>query len=153
MARPNRGCEHDPNDLLCEIPEGHKRCLDCEAVMPIDEFPRHAKTRTGAGKRFPYCAECLAKRRIDQSYGAGASAWFERQFERQGRKCAFCSRTDPGDSGKGKWCLDHDHRKPKGAASWRYVLCHACNIMLGYVEGGYDALTAAQTMKDRGHIR
>ncbi len=58
-------------------------------------------------------------------------------LESQGRRCAICRSDTPG--GKGDWHLDHDHATGRR----RGLLCHACNIALGYLEDDPERLRAA----------
>jgi hypothetical protein len=52
---------------------------------------------------------------------------FDSCFERQGFRCGICSNhTTPHQ----RWSADHDHN----TGLFRGVLCHSCNIALGYYE-------------------
>jgi hypothetical protein len=56
----------------------------------------------------------------------------DRLFVAQGSVCAICGTDDPG-AVKG-WHTDHDHSTHK----IRGVLCHGCNIKLGFFENNPD---------------
>jgi hypothetical protein len=52
---------------------------------------------------------------------------YERMLKSQKGKCAICKSTDKGQTGKGFFCVDHDHKTGK----IRGLLCHRCNRGLG----------------------
>lgn len=52
----------------------------------------------------------------------------------QNGKCAVCPNTSPGN--KLGWVVDHCHATGK----LRGVLCHRCNLTLGFVNDSVDAL-------------
>jgi hypothetical protein len=54
-------------------------------------------------------------------------AEWEAIFQEQGRACAICRATEPRGAG---WHTDHSHTS--GAV--RGILCHDCNVALGYYE-------------------
>lgn len=62
-------------------------------------------------------------------YGITLIEW-NAMFERQGRCCARCQRTEPTAKG---WATDHDH----STGAVRGILCHPCNHLLGLL--GDDA--------------
>jgi hypothetical protein len=52
-------------------------------------------------------------------------------FKAQGKKCAIPScGAKVSIGGRGKWCTDHNHKTRK----FRGILCHRCNITLGYIQ-------------------
>jgi hypothetical protein len=51
---------------------------------------------------------------------------FDAMFESQGRQCAICGSDKPG--GRGFWAVDHDHITKQN----RSILCHSCNLLLGF---------------------
>jgi len=63
----------------------------------------------------------------------------------QGNCCAICKRDEPG--GKGGWHLDHDHKCCPGrwgcGKCFRGLLCHKCNIGLGYFNDDVSVMTKA----------
>lgn len=67
-------------------------------------------------------------------------------LEAQGGRCAICQTDNPGTS-KG-WQLDHDHEccapgtKRCGKCN-RGLLCHACNVGLGFFRDSDHLLNAA----------
>lgn len=144
------GYNHDPNDMLCDVPEGHRRCLDCLEIKPLGEFLKNKQQR---GDKMAECKTCHRWRHLDYTYGMGAAQWFQDTFAAQGYKCALCESTTSGGR-NGAFHLDHDHSKPKGAESWRMVLCITCNHNVGNVENrGYNIELAAKRMRERGIIK
>lgn len=60
-----------------------------------------------------------------RKYGITPEQWDE-LFIRQGYKCAICSSSEPGATGK-HWATDHCHK----AGQIRGILCAKCNTGLG----------------------
>jgi hypothetical protein len=58
--------------------------------------------------------------------GMTETIW-EEMFNKQGRVCAICKATEPRGVG---WHTDHCHTTGKV----RGILCHDCNMGLGYYE-------------------
>jgi predicted nucleic acid-binding Zn ribbon protein len=71
-----------------------------------------------------------------RAYGITAE-WYAETLITQGNACAICRDTEPG--GKGGWHVDHDHATGKV----RGLLCHGCNIALGYLKDDITRLRAA----------
>jgi hypothetical protein len=62
---------------------------------------------------------------LKRRYGLTISE-YNAKFEAQGGVCSICH----GDNGEKRLCVDHNHET--GAV--RGLLCHRCNLMLGYSE-------------------
>lgn len=60
-----------------------------------------------------------------RTYGLSRDQWWA-MFSAQGGRCGCCGATEP--KGKNHWHTDHEHKTGKV----RGILCHRCNIMLGY---------------------
>ena len=120
-----------------------KRCPDCGAWKPLDEFPRNKNTRDG---RHSYCKPCHNARgketyerlygstrhyHLKRRYGIGADE-FDELVRQQGGVCAICGRADPEH-------VDHDHET--GAV--RGILCFNCNGGFGQFRDSIDALLSA----------
>lgn len=61
----------------------------------------------------------------------------------QSGACAICSATEPGSNNG--WCVDHDHET--GVA--RGVLCHSCNVGLGFFrDSAVNLRRAAEYLTD-----
>lgn len=58
-------------------------------------------------------------------------------FAAQNNCCAICKGTEPKNGRT--WCLDHDHKTGKV----RGMLCHPCNLMLGYIQDNVTTLSNA----------
>jgi hypothetical protein len=57
---------------------------------------------------------------------------YDEMLLRQGRRCAICKTTDPRGRGKKTTTWDIDHNAETGEV--RGLLCHPCNMVLGYYE-------------------
>lgn len=115
-----------------------KRCARCEEVKHITSF---GTDRSRPDGRHPYCRPCRNDigrevyernprsercRVLRRKYGLTAER-FDEMLAAQGGGCAVCSTTEPG----GRWGLfhvDHDHE----TGEVRALLCHRCNVGLGY---------------------
>ncbi|MFG3644879.1 endonuclease VII domain-containing protein [Micromonospora sp. NPDC047762] len=113
------------------VPAGHRRCPDCGATKPLDDFPRNRSGRGGYGR---YCKPChnakgkesmlrlhggTREYHLRRRYGVGEKE-FQELLAEQGEVCAICGGADPQH-------LDHDHR-----TGWvRGILCFNCNGGLG----------------------
>lgn len=129
-----------PSSLV--IPEGHKWCPDCEQVLPLSQFVRTTRTKTGY---HAYCKPCHNKRgkvsrdkvggsrtyHLTRRYGITA-AEADHLLAGQGGFCAICKKA-PAEH------VDHDH--VTGAV--RALLCFNCNGGLGQFKDDPDVLRAA----------
>lgn len=135
---------------------GVKRCRDCGADKPLDEFFNTQRSLDGRGT---YCKLCDRKRtsnwarnnrhrhldiRRRYRYGITIAEW-ERRFDEQGRRCAICRADNPGRKGKVQpgarnlWQTDHCHK----TNVVRGILCVHCNRMLGGAKDDIAVLEAA----------
>ena len=64
-----------------------------------------------------------------RAFGLTLAQWDE-MFVAQGRRCGICGTNSPGRSGRSKWHTDHCHK----TRMVRGILCHSCNIFLGWYE-------------------
>ena len=131
---------HDPDALINEVPEGHKRCLYCRIIFPLANYRPHEKSPDGLASK---CNVCESDYHMDGNYGPGASLWWRWKMLDQGYKCVYCDTDDPRNL-RG-WHLDHDHN----TGEWRDIICARCNWLLGHYENGYDAVKAATAMAKR----
>jgi hypothetical protein len=108
---------------------GLKLCPRCQ-VAPRDGQshckPCRREYRKEWRKRFPEKAHRGDRRSNLGKYKMKPAEW-EAMFEEQGRACAICRATEPRGQG---WHTDHSH--VSGAV--RGILCHDCNVALGYYE-------------------
>ena len=121
---------HDPKDMFCRIPNGRQRCGDCEAVLPLKDFPRNNSSPNGCG---PACLQCERSRSLKRKYGHDIEEWKAEQLAKQGGRCAACKSKNPRHV-SGKWLVDHDH----ATGHRRGVICHPCNLALGWRDKGWD---------------
>jgi hypothetical protein len=92
----------------------------------------------------------------DWRFGLEKGAW-DRLFAEQGRCCAICKTTDPGLDKD--WPTDHDHsccpgdKKKKCGKCVRGILCHPCNVSIGFMQDAPERLRAAADYLERTRQR
>jgi len=92
---------------------------------------------TAAGKE--------AKRRsVLKQYGLTIETW-DALLAAQGGVCACCGKEPAPSKRKHKWHTDHDH----ATGAVRGILCHLCNVMLGYARDDQSILIAAAAYLER----
>ena len=119
-----------------------KPCTRCHKIKPVSEFSKRYTHRYTS-----WCKECLCKRKKekyrDNHNGAKerASAWsrmnmygldsdtYQMMVFQQGSVCAVCGEPQRARHTK-LLCVDHNHE----TGQIRELLCHTCNVLLGYVE-------------------
>lgn len=138
VKRSSKGFNHDPSDMFCEVPEGHKRCLRCLEILPVTIY---GKNKLGVGGYNPVCNDCRVDERRDRTYGNGAAQWFKETLAAQGGVCGDCGSPNP--RGPNGFHLHHDHVTGK----WLKVLCHFCNAVRGYHDKGWDVDAFYRTYK------
>jgi hypothetical protein len=129
-----------PQDIV--VPKGCKWCPECEAVKPLEEFPRTRAARSG---RATYCLPCHNTRgRVSREKMGGARSYHltrrygitaaeaDVMLQQQGGVCAIC-RAAPAAH------VDHDH----STGRVRALLCFNCNGGLGQFRDDPDVLQAA----------
>src|SRR3954449_7479439 len=112
------------------IPDGHKWCADCESVLPLSQFVRTVRTKSGHSS---YCKPCHnARSRVSREKVGGSRTYhLTRRYgitaaeadyllDRQEGLCAIC-RTAPA--------VHVVHDPSTGAV--RALLCFNCNGGLG----------------------
>jgi hypothetical protein len=89
-------------------------------------------------RRNPHIVAVQTERRLDvmrrRRYGIGNDSVERMVAEQSG--CAVCHAAEPG--GRGTWCVDHDHK----TNVVRGILCHKCNVALGYTDDSVERLQA-----------
>jgi hypothetical protein len=124
-------------DIAAEIAAGVRTCSPtsgCGRTLPLSAFYNSVRSRS---RLHLWCRECNRHKSIESRYGLTAAAW-DAMFESQGSRCAICRSDKPG-GGRG-WVVDHDHsccRNNSGRTCGqcvRSILCHQCNITVGYLE-------------------
>ena len=129
-----------PRDLV--VPDGHKWCLECGEVKPLDQFPRNKSQRSGYMTYCKPCHNAIGRRDKEKHGGArnyhlrrryGITAeHFDRMFAEQDGRCAIC-REAPAEH------VDHDHETGRV----RGLLCFNCNGALGQFRDRRDLMLAA----------
>lgn len=98
-----------------------------------------------------YNVEARANHRLKTRYGISLEK-YNHIFAQQGGRCAICLNSKSG--GKG-WNVDHDHSCCPGRRSCgkcvRGILCHACNVMIGFAKEDIETLRRASEyiLRDR----
>lgn len=118
-------------------------CRDCEKTYHVERLvdPDKRAARRGASRKYS-----SADRRYDLSLQARYGITIERYrelLEEQGGCCAICRATEVGSNVK-RWHLDHCHATGKV----RGLLCHRCNMGLGYFRD--DPALLAEAIKYLG---
>ena len=125
-----------------------KRCIKCNEVKSIEDYPIMVKHATVPPKRRAHCKECdkkLSKQRRDlkKTYGEVP----------EGYCCPVCLRDEQElrekTEQKSLWALDHDHET--GAA--RGWLCHPCNRAIGTLGDDISNLARAILHLKRSETR
>lgn len=143
-----------------QVNVSEKRCPRCSQTKPIGEFGKRPN-----GKPKGYCNGCMSG--YDQSYAASSegrearrsarATWntdnheyflqyrygigrvdYDRMVAEQDGKCAICRTDAPGSRNK-VWPVDHCHETNKV----RGLLCHRCNMALGYFKDDPVRIAAA----------
>jgi hypothetical protein len=111
----------------------------CGKWKPITEFYFHRRDKN---ERKTICKECgykyseqwaktnkdrVNERQRNRKHGITNTEW-QILFKAQGECCAICQSNTPNT--KRFWNIDHDHETGK----IRGILCHHCNIALGFFE-------------------
>jgi hypothetical protein len=130
-----------------------KQCSRCRAVKPITEYNKNRNTvqshckpcrgayRSERRKLFPEQFRARDKRGNLRRYGLKEADW-EALFDSQGRRCSICQTDTP--SGR-NWHTDHDH----DTGRVRGILCHHCNMAVGY----YELVIAKHEARLRSYLR
>jgi hypothetical protein len=134
---------------MAPLPEGTRRCLDCDLVKRLEDFPRNRNDEQG---RHTYCKPCHNARGAEtrqrlyggsrhyhlmRRYGISA-AQADAMLEEQDGLCAICQER-PAEH------VDHDHET--GAV--RGLLCFNCNGGLGQFRDRVDILKKAIAYLER----
>ncbi len=64
-----------------------KRCSNCGAVKPLDEFTRNTRTKDG---KYSYCRACQQDRYFQRKYGKSQQE-IQDLYDIQGGMCAICN--------------------------------------------------------------
>lgn len=83
-------------------------------------------------------AQAKERRRTLRSYGITQDQ-YDFMLGEQGGGCAICGRTDPGRRLQAHFSIDHCHI----TGLVRGLLCHPCNLGIGYLQDSPDIMRAA----------
>jgi len=136
-----RECYQESRKKYEPLLEGEKQCGTCLKRKPVCDFHRNSGVRDGLNS---ICKLCTSERQRSipiekireynrrRDYGISPQE-YDIRFSEQGGACAVCRMAetciDPR-SGKVKpLSLDHNHQTKQN----RGLLCHACNVALGYM--------------------
>lgn len=106
-----------------------RRCADC-----TNAWQRHNAATNPSTQRSRLGAQ------IRHHYGLSLDQW-DALIERQGGACAVCGHVPDGSRGKrdNRLHVDHDHK----SNMVRALLCHQCNVLIGYAKECPDRLRKA----------
>ncbi|MFI7009559.1 endonuclease VII domain-containing protein [Streptomyces sp. NPDC050145] len=114
------------------VPDGHKRCPQCQVVKPHSDWERNRSSSDGWSS---YCRECRAERNrisyFKRKYGLTPAELDDLRREQAG-VCCICLDA-PAEH------VDHCHETGRV----RGVLCFSCNAALGQFKDRPDALRRA----------
>ncbi|RII18757.1 Recombination endonuclease VII [Streptomyces sp. YIM 130001] len=114
------------------VPEGHKRCPQCEQTKPHSEWERNKSSSDGWAS---YCRSCRAERNrvayFQRKYGLKPEE-LEALLAEQHGVCCICLSA-PAEH------VDHDHETGRV----RGMLCFSCNAALGQFKDRPDAIRRA----------
>ncbi|GGV25043.1 recombination endonuclease VII [Streptomyces spectabilis] len=115
-----------------DVPDGHKRCPQCEEVKPHSEWELNSTSSDGHAS---YCKPCRAERNqhgyFKRKYGLTMEDRDEMIAAQKGL-CVICLKAPPAH-------VDHCHETGKV----RGVLCFNCNSAIGKLGDDPDALRRA----------
>lgn len=106
-----------------------RRCRNCSRAWQRENLRVNPKTRRSA-----------LNASLRRSYGLTVDQW-EAMVVAQGGKCAICGHTPNGDRGKKDSRLHVDHCHTTGKV--RGLLCHQCNLLLGFAAEDPETLRNA----------
>jgi hypothetical protein len=126
------------------VPDGHKRCPECETVKPFAEFPRNKRGANGLAAYCKPCHNARSQETRQRLYGGGREYHLRRRYgigqadvdhmlAEQGGVCAVCAKPAPEH-------VDHDHK----TGLVRGMLCFNCNQALGNVRDSFAVLERLQ---------
>lgn len=130
-----------------------KVCRECGIEKPAEEFYANLDKRTQKTVLSAACRPCQALRLRRWRREASANGWhirktygitieqYDEMLARQGGVCAICEGEETRTM-KGTilaLCVDHDHE----TGQIRGLLCHYCNMLLGFAQDDPERLAAA----------
>jgi hypothetical protein len=136
------------------VVDGVRQCLSCDEAKPLSSFYEDhtvasgyqavCRACRGRERRVRYASMTSEQRELYTDQTWIAWIWrtyrmtvedFERLAEAQDWVCAICYQSPDT-----RLCVDHDHDCCLGKRSCgqcvRQLLCHYCNVIVGFVESG-----------------
>ena len=134
----DRICKKCGSDDWYVKASGHTNCAPCKQasnrawdILNRDKRLQYAVNYQDKQEDF---AKITRNQYLKRKYGITLQE-YEEMFARQNELCALC-----GNENKAKrWHLDHDHATNKVRA----ILCHHCNLMIGYARDNQKVLASA----------
>lgn len=147
-----------------------KVCTSCGADLPLDAFPRHARSKDGRAWSCKPCHRAKAQSwreqnpdkaretreryraknptahraaSLSRNYGI-TEAQFEEMNDEQDGLCAICGNAEPG-APKAYLCVDH----VADTTNIRGLLCSTCNAAIGLLRHDPSILAAAIAYLER----
>lgn len=99
------------------VVDGHKKCVRCKQMLPVESFSKSGKTLNGLQGR---CKSCSAVYECRRKFGVTIEEAEALVILRQSTTCAVCFSADDLH-------IDHDHQTGR----IRGILCGHCNRALG----------------------
>lgn len=135
-------------DQTYPVVDGHRECCICSTVKPIDNFYKEKSMASGYQC---ICIPCAIIRKrsahMVRTYGLTQEEYDQKVIEQDG-VCAICKKTETAlrktsslvdFERESVLSVDHDHET--GAV--RGLLCHRCNMAIGYAQENPEILRAA----------
>lgn len=137
-----------------------KRCRICGEVQPREEFSVNKMAADGLRGECKGCRNAMQRQQYaadpklrhqsrvngrKHRYGL-SEADYDQLLSDQGGKCAVCGGPP---TAKG-FCVDHDHERGLGHA--RGIVCHPCNLLLGFAKDDPERLRAAIQYLERKEV-
>jgi hypothetical protein len=133
-----------------------KKCTKCKKTLELSEF--FPTFRKGKEEYLHECKKCCSektrKKREEQGTFTHADirrnnnymkkygitlAEYNKMYAHQKGKCALCKSTESGTKAHDLLCVDHCHNTGRV----RQLLCHHCNIFVGYIEKNLNITSKA----------
>lgn len=111
--------------------EGKKYCVRCSSIKLMEEFADRVKSTDGKSYS---CRECKSQYHTIKTYGIDKLEYAKMVLQQHGT-CGICGINKCYNRA---WSVDHDHN----TGEVRGLLCHKCNLMLGYAKDDIKILEA-----------
>jgi hypothetical protein len=134
-----------------------KVCSNCKNLKPITDFYKRANSRDGTQSSCKLCQKIHSSTyakinknktrqwKLKSNYNLTPEN-YEQMLKAQNGRCAICQTTSPGGRFH-VWHIDHCHTSGKV----RGLLCHCCNMGLGYFKDNQFNLHQALSYLNHDH--